>query len=131
MITQTKPQFFIMNKQQILDFTSAFPPAQKLTETLMEVDYKKHYNTFMDFVVVFCAAIAAVFTVLRDKWVEYDCTERVQLAAETVKVQSVRFYNWNKDVSIPYVKNTAIPFVKDTVNEIRSYYNVMKLAQSV
>ena len=112
-----------MNKQQVLDFTSAFPPAQKLAETLMEIDYRKHYNQFMDFVVILCAFSAAVYTVLRDKWIENDVTERLQLAFETVKDQSVRFYHWNKEVSVP--------FVVDTANEIRSFYNVIRVAQAV
>jgi hypothetical protein len=112
-----------MNKQQILDFTSAFPPAQKLTETLMEVDYKKHYNQFMDAVTIFCAFVAAVYTVLRTKWVEYDCTERCQIAALYVKETAIKLYNW--------VREVMIPFVIEIINDVRSFYNIVRVAQTV
>ena len=118
-----------MNNQQILDFTSGFPPAQKLTQILIEIDYKKYFNQYMDFVITFCAVIAAVYTVLRNKWIENNVTERLQVTAETIKVETIRFYNWNKDVSIPFIQETAIPAVIDTINEIRSYFNTMKLVQ--
>ena len=118
-----------MNNQQILDFTAGFPPAQKLTQILIEIDYKKYFNQYMDFVITFCSVIAAIYTVLRNKWIENNVTERLQVTAETIKVETIRFYNWNKEVSIPFIQETAIPAVIDTINEIRSYFNTMKLVQ--
>lgn len=111
-----------MNKQQILDFTSAFPPAQKLTETLIEIDYRKHYNQFMDSVVIFCAFVAVVYTVLQSKWSQYDMTERCQLAWIQAKENVNQFSNWFQSV--------LIPFLNEIVKEIICFYNVVKLAGS-
>ena len=117
-----------MNKQQILDFTSAFPPAQKLIQTLMEIDYQKNYNSFMDAVIVVCAFVAAIYTIAREKWVEYEMTTRCQIAFDIVKEHTIIAYNWIRNVAIPFVRETAIPFIVDTVNEIRSLRNTLQLA---
>lgn len=110
-----------MNKEQILNFTSAFPPAQKMVETLMEINYRKLYNQFVSFVVMVAAFVAAVYTVAREKWVEYDCTERVQLAAIYTKETTIKIYTW--------VREVFIPLMIEVVNDIRSFYNVLKVAQ--
>lgn len=106
-----------MNSAQILTFTEAFPPAHKLTETLVNVDYKKHYNSFMDSVEFACAFIAAIATVLYDKWHQYDMTERVQLATLTA-------YTWTRNVAVPAVKNAAT-VTYNTGAKVREVYDVI------
>lgn len=106
-----------------MELTKSFPPADALAAYLMQVDYQKLYNQFMDAVVVFCAFVAAVYTVLRTKWVEYDCTERCQIAALYVKETAIKLYNW--------VREVMVPFVIETINDVRSFYNIVSVAQTV
>jgi hypothetical protein len=108
----------MMNQTQILEFTSAFPPAHKLTETLMNIDYKKHLNSFLDAVVILCAFVAAVATVIRDKWQEHDCTERLQLFVLRVVELAKTFYAW--------VMNVFVPNVKSFYDDCRSIYNFVR-----
>lgn len=102
---------------QILSFTEAFPPAHKMTETLMNLDYKKHYNSFIDAVTNLCAFIAAIVTVLYDMWNKYDMTERVQLWTLTA-------YTWTREVAVPNMKNAAVT-VYNTGKQVREIYNVI------
>jgi hypothetical protein len=107
-----------MTQTQILNFTAAFPPAEKLTETLMNIDYKKHFHSFMDAVVIFCAFVAAMATLIAQKWQEYDCTERLQLFVLNVIQKAKTFYAW--------VMNVFVPFVKSFYDDCRSVYNVLR-----
>ena len=79
---------------QVLDFTYGFPPAYALTKNLVNVNYRKHYNNFVTGVMF----LVALVVVLRQKWIENDCNERVQLFALTS-------YEWMKEVGIPNVQN--------------------------
>jgi hypothetical protein len=72
-------------KDQILEFTAAFPPAHKLTEIVLNIDYRKHYNSLIDGVENAIVIIAAVATVLYQRWNENAMTERCQIAALLVK----------------------------------------------
>ena len=72
-------------KDQILEFTEAFPPAHKLTETLLNIHYRKHYNSLIDNVENAIVIIAAIATVIYQKWNENDMTERCQIVALQVK----------------------------------------------
>ena len=72
-------------KDQILEFTEAFPPAHKLTEFVLNIHYRKHYNSLIDGVENAMVIIAAVATVLYQRWNENDMTERCQIAALLVK----------------------------------------------
>ncbi len=102
---------------QILSFTEAFPPAHKLTETVMTIDYKKHYNSFMDGVVNLCAFVAAIATVIYDTWMRYNTTERVQLWSLTA-------YTWTREIAVPAVKNAATS-VYNTGKQVREVYNLI------
>lgn len=106
-------------KTQILSLTEAFPPAHKLTETLMNIEYKKHLNSFLDAVEFFCAFVAAIATVLYDKWMQHNMTERVQL-------WSLNVYTWTKETAVPNVKNAALVTYNAGVN-VRCFYNAIRL----
>jgi hypothetical protein len=77
----------------------------------------------MDGVVVFCAIIAVVYTVSRAKWVEYDCSTRLQIAAVTIKETAIKVYTW--------VREVLIPFVVDCYKEVESFYNIIPFAQAI
>lgn len=109
-----------MTQSQVLDFTSAFPPAQKLIQKLMQIDYRKQYHNFMDAVVIACAFFAAIATVLYDNWMKYNCTERVQLFTLNVIEKSKKFYAW--------VQTVLIPAVVAFYDDVRSLYNVLTLS---
>lgn len=101
-----------------MEFAKAFPPVDALIETLMDIDYKKHLNSFMDAVVIACAFIAAIATVIRDKWVEHNCTERLQLFALDFIEGSKITYAW--------VMNVFVPYVKSFYDDCRSVYNFVR-----
>ena len=101
-----------------MQLTKSFPPTDDLFAYLQQIDYKKHYNNFMDAVVVFCAFVAAVATVIRDKWQQYDCTERLQLFVLRVIELAKTFYAW--------VMNVFVPNVKSFYDDCRSVYNFLR-----
>ena len=101
-----------------MELTKSFPPADDLIETLQGIDYKKHLNNFMDFVVTVCVIVAAVATVIRDKWQHYDCTERLQLFALNVTEFAKTFYAW--------VMNVFVPNVKSFYDDCLSTYNFLR-----
>mgnify|MGYP003337865736 FL=1 len=109
--------FVIMNTAQIVAFTEAFPPAHKLTETLVNIDYKKHLNTFMDAVMNLCAFIAVIATLIADKWQENDVTERLQIVA-------LNAYTWTRNVAVPAVKNAAT-VTYNAGQKVREVYEVI------
>ena len=86
---------------QVLSFVQPFPPLHKLTETLMNINYKKHFHSFMDAVEFLCAFVAAIVTVLYDKWNAHNMNERVQLWSLTA-------YTWTREVAVPNVKKAAL-----------------------
>ena len=62
-----------------MELTKSFPPADAFVEMMTEIDYKKHFNTFMDGVENLCLIVAAIATVIAQKWQEHNMTERTQL----------------------------------------------------
>jgi len=106
-----------MNSTAILSFTEAFPPAHKLTETLMNIDYKKHLNTYMDVVMNVCAFIAVIATLIVEKWQQHDVTERLQIVALNV-------YTWTRNVAVPAVKN-ATTATYTAGQKVREVYEVI------
>jgi hypothetical protein len=106
-----------MNRTQILEITEAFPPAHGLTETLLNIDYKKHFNLYMDGVMIVCAVLVTLYQFLAAKWQENDCTERLQLAALTA-------YTWIREVAVPGVKNATVA-VYQAGRNVRGFYEVI------
>ena len=94
----------------------------------MGIDYKKHYNSFMDTVVMVCAIVAAVYTLASEKWVEYRMTTRTKIAFRAVKKYAKVSYAWVRNVAVPYVQTVVIPFVKDAISEVRSYHSALQVA---
>jgi hypothetical protein len=107
----------MITQSQVLSFTEAFPPAHKMTETLMNINYKKHLNSYMDAITNLCAFVAAIATVLYDKWNQYNMTERVQLWSLTA-------YTWTREVAVPAVKN-AVTVTYKTGKNVREVYEVL------
>lgn len=105
-------------KDQILSFTESFPPVHKATEVLMNIDYKKRFHQFMNAVVIVCAFVAAIATVLYDKWMQNNMNERIQLVAMNV-------YTWAKEVALPKMKKLYQAVVM-MYKEIVEVYNIFK-----
>lgn len=87
-----------------MELTKAFPPADDFLSILQEIDYRKHYNNFIDAVQVFCIYVAAIAIVLYTKWQENDCSERIQLFFIRLINACKAFYTWMKNVGIPEAK---------------------------
>lgn len=104
-------------------FAQSFPPANALMDTMGAIDYKKHFHTFMDAVEIACAFIAVIATLIAEKWVENDMTERTQIAA-------LNAYTWSKDVAVPAVKNAAQNTYTFGV-KVREVYNILTARQFV
>jgi len=101
-----------------MELTKSFPPADAFVEMMLEIDYKKHFNTFMDGVENLCLIVAAIATVIAQKWQEYDCTERLQLFVLRVIEGAKTFYAW--------VMNVFVPEVKFLIEDIRAVYNYVR-----
>jgi len=96
-------------KTQVLQFTEAFPPAHKVIEIALNIDYKKHYNTFMNAVQIMVAFMAIIVAKVLEMWSEYDMTERTQIAV-------LNAHNWTKETAVPsiekFIENTYQSGVK-------------------
>lgn len=84
-----------------MQLTKSFPPADDLISELVKIDYQKHFHTFMNAVETVCIFVAALYTVLRDKWIEHDCTERLHLFVLNVINKGKSFRLWCDEVLIP------------------------------
>lgn len=109
---------------QVLDFTYGFPPAYALTKSVVNVNYRKHFHNCMDVIENVIVFLIAVGIVLRQKWNEYDCTERVQLFALQVKEFSLTSYQWVRNVGIPNFKN-AVGATHNAGVRTRYFYNLI------
>jgi len=101
-----------------MELTKSFPPADAFVEMMTEIDYKKHYNTFMDGVEIFCAFVAAVAIIVAEKWQEHNMTERTQLFVLQVIEGAKTFYAW--------VKNVFVPECKALIEDCRAVYNYVR-----
>lgn len=97
-VVEGPPQFSFIKMNsfqlQILDFTYGFPPVYDFTKNVVGFNYRRALNNFMNGVETVIVFLIAVGVVLRQKWMEYDCTERMQLAAIQLKEFAVNFYIW-------------------------------------
>ena len=105
----------------------SFPPATALISFLMGIDYKKHYNSLKDTVVMICAIVAAVYTLASEKWVENRMSTRCKIAFRAVKKYAKVSYAWVRNVAVPYTQTVVIPFVKDAISEVRSYHSALQV----
>lgn len=101
-----------------MELTKSFPPADAFVEMMTEIDYKKHFNTFMDGVENLCLIVAAIATVIAQKWQEHDMTERTQLFVLHVIDGIKTFYAW--------VKNVFVPEFKAFIEDCRAVYNYVR-----
>ena len=101
-----------------MELTKSFPPVDAFVEMMMEIDYKKHYNTFMDGVEIFCAFVAAVAIIVAEKWQEHNMTERTQLFVLRVIEGAKTFYAW--------VMNVFVPEFKALIEDIRALYTYVR-----
>ena len=101
-----------------MELTKSFPPADAFVEMITEIDYKKHYNTFMDGVEIFCAFVTAVAIILAEKWQEHNMTERTQLFVLRVIEGAKTFWTWINTVFVPEFK----AFIEDC----RAVYNYVR-----
>jgi len=101
-----------------MELTKSFPPVDAFVEMMMEIDYKKHLNTFMDGVQIFCAFVAAVAMIVAEKWQEHNMTERTQLFVLRVIDGAKTFYAW--------VMNVFVPEFKALIEDIRAVYNYVR-----
>lgn len=109
-----------MNNSQILEFVSAFPPAHKATQTLMNIDYKKHLNQFIDAVVTMCAIIAVLYTLIAKHvaiWYNNGGKEMITEIAQ-------KSYQWVHETAVPAVKNAAVKIYNVFV-KVREIYELM------
>ena len=62
---------------------------------MMKTSMSKLYQQVLNFLVTFAAVVAVIYTVTKEKWVKYDCNERVQLGLLYVQetlVKLKKFY---------------------------------------
>ena len=102
----------------------SFPPADDLFRFLKAQDWNAHYNSFMETVVTVCAFMAAIYTVARDKWIQYDCTQRcingwnLVIQAATIIVNYIQ-------VAYTFTRETIIPSVIEAYQSARVIYTYL------
>ena len=101
-----------------MELTKSFPPADAFVEMITEIDYKKHYNTFMDGVENLCVIVAAIATVIAQKWQEHNMTERTQLFVLRVIEGAKTFWAW--------INTVFVPEFKALIEDCRAVYNYVR-----
>lgn len=99
-------------QEQVLDFTSAFPPAHKLTETLMKIDYRKLWSQIVTTVIVIFTLIQVAY-LLTEYWYKNGGKEKLQ-----------NIWIWVKDVAIPFL-NTLRHNIYTAGMKTRNFYEVI------
>ena len=95
-----------------------FRSVDAFVEMMTEIDYKKHYNTFMDGVEIFCAFVAAVAIIVAEKWQEHNMTERTQLFVLRVIEGAKTFWAW--------INTVFVPEFKALIEDCRAVYNYVR-----
>lgn len=104
--------------------TKSFPPANALLEALSEVQYRELFHKFMDAIVTVVAFVAAVATVITQKWQQHDGTERTKAAVKTALEATQNAVEW--------VRNVAIPEARTLLEEGQSaYYEVKERIEGI
>ena len=85
----------------------SFPPVDALISFLRGVNYRKHYNSFMDSVENLCIIVAAVYIILAHRWREHKVTERLQTVAGFIIVALAIVFAWVKETVWPIVNQTT------------------------
>lgn len=105
-----------------MELTNSFPPADKLIQGMKEFDYRKNAQNVANFTITVFAWIAAIATVLYQKWNEYDCNERVQLALIQIWDALKVLWQWIKIVWAWFIDD-ALPAIKSFYGDCVSFYN--------
>ena len=66
--TFRRANLYIPPDLKTMQLTQSFPPVDDMITKLQEIDYKKHLNNYMDFVETFVVYIAAIATILWEKF---------------------------------------------------------------
>ena len=85
----------------------SFPPADALISFLRGVNYRKHYNSFMDTVEQMCLIIAAICIIIARKWQEHKVTEKLQIISAFVIVALVIIFEYLKETAWPIMKQMS------------------------
>ena len=93
-----------------MNSSQSFPPADAAIEFLRQVDYRKHYNSFMDSVENLCIIIAAICIIIGQQWRKHRVSEKMQISAAFVIAGSV--------ILSAFVKETVAPFVMQILQNV-------------
>ena len=85
----------------------SFPPVDALISFLRGVNYRKHYNSFMDTVEQMCLIIAAICIIIAQKWREHKVTEKLRTVAGFIIVALAILFDYLKETVWPLMKQTA------------------------
>lgn len=116
-------------KSQVLEFTSAFPPAQKAIQTLWEIEYVKHLNSFMDSVQFVCEFVYALFIITSDVFQTWYRNGGKELMIEGYNRLQFAML-WFTEIAIPATVNFAENTYEFGVN-VRYAYNTVTSRQFV
>lgn len=64
-----------------MESSQSFPPADAFLSYFRGVNYRKHYNSFMDTVEQICIIVAAICIIIGQQWRKHNVTERLQTLA--------------------------------------------------
>ena len=93
-----------------MNFSQSFPPVDALISFLRGVNYRKHYNSFMDSVENLCIIVAAVYIILAHQWREHKVTEKLQIISAFVVVALA--------IVAAFVMETVWPLMRQNVQNV-------------
>lgn len=81
--------------------TKSFPPVNALMDALSKIQYRDLYHKFMDAIVTLVAFVAAVATVIAQKWKQHNGAERTKAAAQAAMEAVSKAVEWARSEALP------------------------------
>ena len=100
---------------KIMQLTKAFPPADDLIMKLQEIDYNKHFHKYMDIVETFVLWIAAIATIVCEKFQTVKITTPEAISDYFYFNFNMRYESYDEILAVS-IFNRYIGLYKDSVN---------------
>lgn len=83
---------------------NSFPPINAVMAKARNTDFNAVRVYVMNAAITALAFVAAVFTVIKAKWIEHDGAARMELAWDFTTTAIGNMVKWTKEIAIPEVK---------------------------
>jgi hypothetical protein len=83
---------------------NSFPPIDAIVTKARSIDFNAVRVYVINAAITALAFVAAVFTVIKAKWIEHDGAARMELAWDFTATAVKDMVKWAKEIAIPEVK---------------------------